>query len=357
MKLYLQELPNPILPIRYIPLPIQDNVDYSFQVFQSLPYVTQKFLCDMLPLFTTIIENSSRTCHSSQTIAMCLAPSFIGRYSNRADSLAVAIRYTRNLIEQWPQIDDRLAEYSDSDSDSCSEDESTPLPRPPKPSSSSSEHTSAFRISSHHNIRAVNSHQDVSNSIDSFPGIASHKAQVRSFSTASTLTTGKVVNVFSDTQTGQTIRASGSISSVSSGEAHSISTGHSSTDGKALSKDYLTTAGTPPAPPPPPPPPPKLRKSASTILRPTNSTSSLSGASSSAPSLPSPTLNNRPQLSTRSSYSGDLNQNWRSGKAAATAKRGRMVAELAKLYEEKSLSGPQPAVLLELDKSKSNILS
>lgn len=381
MKLYLQELPNPILPIRYIPLPIQDTVEYSIQVFQSLPYVTQKFLCDLLPLFIGILENSSRTNHSSQTIAMCLAPCFIGRYSTRKDSMAVAIRFTRNLIELWPEIDDRLAEYSESDT-SCSDSEPAVKPTHRKTSRKKSfedrNHPSAFRATSRHNIRTVNSHQDVSNTTDAFPGVSAFKTAVRSFSStaprsANLKTESDVSNnidVFADIHV---VRPSRSISSVSSTQSSTMSNtkSHSSADNSNVnnivslqtqSEEYLAAlCGGMTTPPPsvsssahthgqshPPPPPPKLRKSASTILRPTTKTP--------------PT---RPKLNTRSSFSGDSSQkhsesattvtmaNSRNAaaKTVTTTKRGRMVAELAKLYEEKN----SQAVLAEMDKSKSNI--
>lgn len=323
-------------------------------------------MCDLLPLFTTMIQNSAKTCHNSQTIAMCLAPSFIGRYASRKDSLAVAIKYTRNLIDHWPQIDDRLAEYIDSDD---SEDgysafrsgDSNKVAR-----MKSFDTPSAFRALSRHNIRAVNSHQDVSNSVDAFPGVS--KTQVRSFSSAAS---GRVHDDCPPPPLPRSIHTSRSMTSDSSGE-HSV-------DSKS-SRDYLTSSSTTTSMGPPPPPPPKLRKSASTILRPTISTSSLTVASASAPSLPSPTKDHythvpqQHKLKTRSSYSGDLNQNFKHGDASATApgsgakvfhatttKRGRMVAELTKLYEEKtsSMAAPhrRPMVLLEMDKSKSNILS
>ena len=348
----MQELPNPILPIRYIPLPIQDNIDYSFQVFESLPYVTQKFLCDLLPLFIAILENSSRTGHTSQTIAMCMGPSFIGRYSNRKDSVAVAIRYTRNLIEFWSEIEDRLAEYSDSDS-SCSDGEPINPSRIAVRRKSYDEHNrtrSPFRAHAAHTVRAVNSHQDVSNSIDTFSDVS---GAVRSVSTTTAPRSsslrrefGETVNVFSDTKTLDLSRTyssgSNSASSIISHHIGSNSADNSICNHKSQSFESLPSPYAVSAPSlVPPPPPPKLRKSASTILRPTTSN-------------PSSNLS-RPKLNTRCSFSGDLNSNssvlnGRMSKTVPT-KRGRMVAELAKLYEEKN----SPPVLIEMNKSKSNI--
>lgn len=342
MKLYLEELPNPILPIRYLPLPVQDTVEYSIQVFESLPYVTQKFLTDLLPLFIAILENSARTGHNAQTIAMCIAPSFIGQYSTRKDSLAVAVRYTKNLVEFWPQIDDRLTEYSESDSSACESEVRVPR-RKISRMKSFDENRAAIRMANRHNIRAVNSHQDVSNSIDSFPGVVMTKSAVRSVSSAAPRSTPKRESfIVTDSQASDQSPFASSASSIESLSIPHLKPPRSTDTPLTETEVYLTSPFLTPAPPPPPP---KLRKSVSTILRPSNPTAAV---------LP-PSPDGRPKLQPRKSFSADLSENTKDpiggierAPIKCSTKRGRMVAELAKLYEEKNY-------LVEMDRSKTNI--
>lgn len=348
IKLYLRELPNPILPIRYIPLPIQDNIDYIYQVYQSLPYVTQKFLYDLLPIFIAIINNSHRTGHTSNTMAMAMASCFIGRYSNRKDTMAVAIRYTKNLIELWPELETRLSEYSNSDT-SDSEDEVEEVAHHRKKSFTNGHRPDIpSHNHHHHSIRNVASHQDMS--VDSFHISETHGHRSVSMAlpqkyTASDTTLPEVRKVPSISSVSSSTSSSSSVSNTiadKTSENISMLKSHSE---RSLSSSMLAHPSTIHNHPPPPP---KLRKSASTILRPTTS----------SPEVVPP----MPKLNTRCSYGSDLNKQHKSsaavsaaaatasgyGAAAAAAarnkpaptKRGRMVAELAKLYEERN---PLPA--------------
>lgn len=314
IKMYLRELPNPILPIRYIPTPIQSNPNYIYQVFQSLPYVTQKFLSDLVPLFNSIIDNSRRTGHSSETLANALAPSLIGRYASDDDSMVVAIAFTKNLIELWYTVEERLIQYSGSDSSEFEE----PVRENSRHRSPSSHHHNSNNgnESSRHPIQHTNKHEDGSLEITYLPPVPTARAN-------GTPLSGN-----------KTLRKIASLSSFSSSSSLSDQKTLSSTNdvfGRHANHS-MESLGTPS---PPPPPPPKLRKSASTILRPTTGN----------------THPPMPKLTSYNSFGCDLNKQQSNSnvKYKAPAKRGKLVAELAKLYEDKNIV--EAEVTIETEKN------
>lgn len=88
---------------------MKDSVEYSVEVYRSLPLVTQKFLSDLIPLFISIAQNREHTGHNSGTIALHMAPSFIGRYASMKDSMAIAITYTKSLIDLWSEVEPHIS--------------------------------------------------------------------------------------------------------------------------------------------------------------------------------------------------------------------------------------------------------
>lgn len=253
--------------------------------------------------------------------------------------MAVAIRYTKNLIELWHELEERLAEYSESDT-SGSEDEKKKVSHNRKKSFTDSHNSSiSSHNQNHHSIKTITSHQNMS--VDSFSAweVNGHRSV--------SMTLPQKYTASATTLPG--VRKVSSISSVSSSTSSSSTVSNSTEDKpldnicvlKSHSEECISspTLSNPTTVPNLPPPPPKLRKSVSTILRPTTSSPD-----------PVPPM---PKLNTRCSYGSDLNKQKAplstvsaSSYSAATAaaarnkpvstKRGRMVAELAKLYEERN---------------------
>lgn len=289
IKLYLQELPNPLIPIKYIPLPIKDTADYSSQVFLSLPETTQKLFKDLIPVTIGVIANKSRTYQSLKSISSDLAPCFIGRYASNKENLTIAVRFTKNLIDYWSEISSADSDLSSSSSDSESEKEHESAITSRK--SSYDKYPKALLSSgikdSYHEILpgGISKHLPT--------GFASRNSSTTSISSAQSLSNGTVFHPHISDSTGRL---------------------------KSKSEDcLLNIPAKTPSPlcsstPPPPPPPPPLRKSASTAFRSENSRQDVK-------------LNGRKSMS-------NLDEQPESLKSInVSTKRGKMVAELAKLYE------------------------
>lgn len=102
VKQYLYELPEPVLPASKLPLPMKDSVDYTVAVFQGLPSWAQYLLYSLTEILASVVVHGPRTLHNPTTIAQQLAPGLCGRASR--EQLAIGVRYTRNLVENWPAV-------------------------------------------------------------------------------------------------------------------------------------------------------------------------------------------------------------------------------------------------------------
>lgn len=283
IKLYLQELPNPIMPVRYIPTPILNTVEYSSQVYQSFPYVTQKFLYDLIPIFIKVIENGSQTGHTTDTIALCMTPSFIGRYAAIEENMASAIQYTKNLIELWNEVEQHLSKEHTLASGS------TDISTTNDPSKGS-------QNQSLHEPRTSNGIRKISNS---------------SLSSSDSSSVSENSMDSNDTK----IRTIGTHKSVSEECLSSPTPDMSSTLAMM------------------PPPPPRLRKSA------------LASISSSSLNEDWPP---RRRLFPSRTFSETIGRSTSEPRRSVSTQRGKVVAELAKLYEEKEAQTAH----ISLDESK-----
>lgn len=289
IKLYLQELPNPLIPIKYIPLPIKDTADYNSQVFLSLPETSQKLFKDLIPVAISVIKNTTRTNQTLKSLSSDLPSCFIGRYASNKESLAIAVRFTKNLIEYWAEISSNSSDISSSESESEKEQESV-----------------TSRKSSY----------------DKYPKVSSTSSSKRS--SYETLYTGLPKHL----PTSFASRNSSTTSISSSQSLNTSSLGHSKVSDstgrlKSQSDDFLpssttktrnsssSSTSTSPSPPPLPPP---LRKSASTAFR-------------------SESIHHNVKLNGRKSMSNLDEQPAALKSMNVSTKRGKMVAELAKLYE------------------------
>lgn len=261
LKLYLYELPSPVLPIEYIKLPLNDSKDYCLGIYQTLPAFSKFILSSLMPLLFSVVSNSSRTGKSSSTLAGCVGPSLIGLSSVTKEGIAIGVRYTRNLIEHWNYVK-RKAESENLISLSPFSDEGSKKPI----------------ITTHY----------VSPSHISSPLFPSRNA--------STPELPKFLDDFTNITT--------------------------------MTNDSTTTAMGPP------PVPAKLK------IMPLKSSASKSSLSDQLPS-PVPPPSPPPPIPRRFGPRS---------KSVASTGRGKMVAELAKLYEEKSYSAQ---ILVDLERGRS----
>lgn len=107
LKLYLQELPTPILPVVYIKTPIQDTADYCVEVYSRLPIVSQKFLFDLVSIFSAMCRHQHNSTDSA-TLALSMTPTFICHYAGLKENMALGVQFVKTLIDQWPEVMARL---------------------------------------------------------------------------------------------------------------------------------------------------------------------------------------------------------------------------------------------------------
>lgn len=312
LKLYLQELPNPLIPIKYIPLPIKDSPDYICQVFLSLPETTQKLLKDLIPVVLSVIKNSSRTYQSIKTISLDLAPCFIGRYASSKEKLTVAVRFTKNLIDFWPEIVRSVdSDFSSSSSDSDGENvtKTTTIATKISSRSSSGRHSKILPIGS------------ARSSFETLPpgfhkplptSFTSQNSSTTSLSSAQSLNAGGLASYsYVTDSTGRSASKSDDFLPTSSSNFNSNSANNKVQTPVTSSSSSASSSATTSPPPPPP-----LRKSVSMAFK-----------SDSGSDRSSVMLNERKSMS-------NLNEKPAALKSiSVSTKRGKMVAELAKLYE------------------------
>jgi Rho GTPase-activating protein 1 len=102
LKLYLYQLPVPLLPVSHISLPIEDTVKFCQRTFSALPYANQVLLSKLCDVMCDLAATTSW--NSPGYLSACIAPSLVALSSSSRDGLAIAIRFFRNLLTFWPEI-------------------------------------------------------------------------------------------------------------------------------------------------------------------------------------------------------------------------------------------------------------
>lgn len=111
VKLYLKLLPNPLLHPNYLETSTFITAGHCVEIYQSLPFVTQKFLHDLMEIFCIAIRNNV---HTSETIALCMAPCFLGQFARIHDNKTRAVRFIRSLVDLWPEVGPIVRPYASS---------------------------------------------------------------------------------------------------------------------------------------------------------------------------------------------------------------------------------------------------
>ncbi|KAA8911166.1 hypothetical protein TRICI_003888 [Trichomonascus ciferrii] len=302
LKLYLYKLPSAIIPIDKISLPLQDSIDYTLHIWDNLPLLSRHLLPDVLSLLTSIVAHASRTMQSPTTLAMSLVKCLTGVSATNKEASAIATRYCRNLIEFWPNICQKRDNY----------DSENPFASPTHSRNTSVELNIKKRPFAHKASSA-----SMSSSYGSLPFYAISKNN----STPELRTEQSLIDL-NDTEQDLDPFTTSSRTSSSSSSASSVI------------RPTKTSMG--------PPPVPAKSKAAvaaasASILRPSQKPNINDGPSPTE-TKPPPSSPPKPKFGPRS-------------KSVAPTRRGKMVAELAKLYEEK---GHSAQILVQLDRSKSS---
>jgi Rho GTPase-activating protein 1 len=279
LKLYLVQLPTPILPANEIDLPIQDTAEYCVNTFISLPAISKRLLMDLIDLLANMVFNSN--IHSPGSLAACIGPNLLGLGPITNETMATGVRFTRNLIEFWPQVS-AAANY--------------------------------WMNNNYHNQLSIRKHRterfsSISNYDDSLSSPLSGNAPQGWIRSTSYISTPDLHSPFS---IGLTDSRSTSLSSSSS----------SSTSSTISESARMFSMMPPPLAPIKlgPPPPSRKERITGSILQPTTTNIS------------------RPNISNKPIHGDPLYPRKLAPETTRTipsTRRGKMVAELAKLYEEK----------------------
>lgn len=327
IKLYLQELPSPILPVTYIPAPLEETPEYCVQVYTSLPFVTQKFLFDLIPIFYEICRNHGHTGHDSSTLSLCMTPSFIGRYASIKESMAMAMKYTKCLIDLWPEVMPKLLALAPSQPPPSLSPQPVPIPEPQSQTQPESRSQATDSV------------------VDSASTDASLAKVPMGLRTPSGSSVSSLESADSITQATPDKKAFTTLQCQS--DEFLSSPGHRSAGAAAAGS---STSGRPPISGITPGLP-KLRKSASTILRRSNQSTDLEDDDNDTISNKNNKNSNNGgvpdghrRLFTSRTFSEMSTHQQRSASVGGgsrrflnrslSTKRGRMVSELAKLYED-----------------------
>lgn len=108
LKLYLYQLPSVVLPVNAIRLPIQDTAEYCEDIFKSLNTPSTILISELMDLLVLIVANQLKTHQTPSTLAASIGPSLIGLSAISKESISIGVRYTRNLIEYWSDIRPKL---------------------------------------------------------------------------------------------------------------------------------------------------------------------------------------------------------------------------------------------------------
>lgn len=107
LKRFLRDCPEPALPADKIPLPIKDDAEYTEETLKQLPVTSLFIFLYVIPLLQSIVRNTEVTRHSEHSISVCFAPAMLGITASR-DSTAVGIRLLKNVIEHWAALAPKL---------------------------------------------------------------------------------------------------------------------------------------------------------------------------------------------------------------------------------------------------------
>ncbi|CAN6639673.1 protein Ecm25p [Trichomonascus vanleenenianus] len=318
LKLYLYELPEPILPASVIPHPFQDTVPYCLDVVLGLSYSCQYVLVHLVRLLHSLASSQARTEHNSATLAACVAPSLLGRTTTK-EGVTMGVRFTRLLLDMWPKIvvDDRISSILDSSS-SMRTSPSAPDLLAPAPVA--------------HSRHASASEMDIKKGPPPPPPLPRRGTSISGSSN------------------------NNSISKMNNGinipSLYTLRSNSSNPELRSSSDPLDTLPLTPESPrfgsnplsnmPPPPPRPPKRQPSISTLNITVKSTSTTSTGTILQPT-------HKANIDANLSQSPQKRTFGPQSKSIATTRRGKMVAELAKLYEEKSHSAQ---ILVDIKRTK-----
>lgn len=300
LKLYLYKLPTAIIPVDKIALPLQDSIDYTLRIWDSLPLLSRHLLPDLLSLLTSIVAHASRTMQSPTTLAMSLVKSLTGVSATNKEASAIATRYCRNLIEFWPNICQKRDTY----------DPENPFASPTHSRNTSVELNIKKRPFAHKASSA-----SMSSSYGSLPFYAISKNN----STPELCTEQSLIDLNDDDD-----------------EVDPFTTASRTSSSSSSASSVIRPAKSSMGPPPVPAKSKAAAAASASILRPSQK----------------PNINDRPPSETKKPPSPPPKRQFGPrSKSVAPTRRGKMVAELAKLYEEK---GHSAQILVQLDRSKSS---
>lgn len=360
LKLYLYNLPNPILPVNSISLPLQDSMEYTLKVWENLPGLSHRLLGDLMSLLTNIVAHSSRTMQTPTSLAVCLAKPLSGVSSTNKEGSAIATRFCRNLIEFWPNICQRMNEHRKTANTNPFENDDTnngvtenPFASPPhsrQASASDAELNIKKRSFGHKASSASMSSSQSSFVVDPQPfyySISKNNStpELRS-EPPSLIDLGNSNNEEdSESEEEEDFNSNNGSNYIADAYISSRTTSTSST--RSTSGGSKTAMG-----PPPVPAKPKNPSTAASVLRPSQKPNIDMSGSSSSSNRPSRTgslgSEKNPPPSPPPAKPRKFGP---SSKSVAPTGRGKMVSELARLYEEKSQSAQ---ILVQLDRSRSS---
>lgn len=299
LKLYLYKLPTAIIPIDKITLPLEDSIDYTLRIWDNLPLLSRHLLPDLLSILTSIVAHASRTMQSPTTLAMSLVKCLTGVSATNKEASAIATRYCRNLVEFWPNICQKRDNY----------DPENPFASPTHSRNTSVELNIKKRPFAHKASSA-----SMSSSYGSLPFYAISKNN----STPELRTEQSLIDLNDGDEAVDPFTVSSRTSSSSSAGS--------------IIRPTKTSMG----PPPVPAKSKAVAAASASILRPSQKPNINDGPPPEPKEPPSPPPKRK--FGPRS-------------KSVAPTRRGKMVAELAKLYEEK---GHSAQILVQLDRSNSS---
>lgn len=105
VKRYMYELPDPILPVRCLELPVRDTKDYCTAVLRRIPYTSKIMLFSLLDVLSAVHQGRNRTFHTTSSLSTAMSASLIGQISSsNKDSTAAASQFLRNVLDFWSEI-------------------------------------------------------------------------------------------------------------------------------------------------------------------------------------------------------------------------------------------------------------
>ncbi|ANB13371.1 Ecm25p [Sugiyamaella lignohabitans] len=344
LRLYIYQLPIPILSSSMVerfnnisdsPLHI-----HAMNMFRSLTNESQILLADLIDLLSYLVlpsgPGTSRPNNTPGSLAACIGPSLLGNTNGDSTNIASSVRFIKTLVECWSQISIQVRP------------ETALLARRASimdaPSSPQKKLSKRFTQS----VSSLSSASSGENNV-SLP-----MTRIRTFPTELDFQNNTLFD--STIEIRQDSRSSSMSSDVSTASSSRSTSSSSSSDGNLVE--------TLPNIPPPPPIPRKLKlqltcrngtnstnpTSTGLILQPSNKSNTVSTKSPTVPYMAKPIPVPAPASPTDTSNTSTK----RSGpRPRAVVRRGKMVAELAKLYEEKCNTAE---ILVKLDSNRNKAI-